>query len=182
MSPNPEPHPPTDIAMRDLLNSRQNLRENRKRMTDKIKMNIVCDKLVGATTRDALKGGDTQGRVLLDLSYADSRTMLKIRNKWITSRYTDELYKACQTGPMREYCKKKYNWIDKIYSTRSIGSQWGAYAGNCHPQCKHIHVRSYTIGSPRVTRDNGRKRGHTAQDATNQMRSCDTYGSAPRHE
>ena len=84
-------------------------------MTDEAKMNIVCDKLAGAITRAALEGGGAQGRALLDLPYAGSQAMLKIQNKWITSRYADELYKSCRTGAMREYCKQKYNWTDEIF-------------------------------------------------------------------
>ena len=78
-------------------------------MTNETMMNIIYDKLAGATTRAVLEGGDAQGRVLLDLPYECSRTMLKIRNRWATSRYADELYKAHRSVPMREYYKQRYN-------------------------------------------------------------------------
>ena len=48
--PSLDPPPPTGIAMRDLLNSKQKSRENGKRMINEGEMNIVSDKLAGATT------------------------------------------------------------------------------------------------------------------------------------
>ena len=50
-------------------------------MTDEAKMNIICDKLAGGTTRATLEGGDNQGWALLDLPYAGLRVMLEIKNK-----------------------------------------------------------------------------------------------------
>ena len=91
--------------MRELLNSKQTPRENKTQMTDEAIMNIVCNKLAGATTRAALEGGDAQGRVLLDLPYEGSRAMLKIQNRWATSRYAGELYKSRWSSPMGTYCK-----------------------------------------------------------------------------
>ena len=108
-SPNPVSPQTIGIPMRELLNGEQTSRENKKQMTDEAMMNIICDNLAGATTRAALEGGDAQGRVLLDLPYQGSRAMLKIKNRWVTSRYADELYKARRPGPMREYCKQKYD-------------------------------------------------------------------------
>ena len=86
-------------------------------MTNEAMMNIVCDKLACVTTQAALEGGGTQGRALLDLPYVGSRAMLKIQNRWTTSRYLGELYKACRSGPMREYCKQKYNWTDEVFDS-----------------------------------------------------------------
>ena len=78
-------------------------------------MNIICDKLAGATTQAALAGGNAQGRVLLDLPYAGSKVMLKIKNTYITSRYLDKLYRARRSVPMREYCDQKYIWTDEVF-------------------------------------------------------------------
>ena len=129
--------------MRELINGKQKSRENGKEMTDKTKMNIICDKLAGATTRATLEGGDAQGRVLSDLPYAGLQAMLKIRNKGITSRYADELYKARQTGPMQEYCKQKYNWIDEIFDSihcESVGSVRWKFSPTMRTQtCKIMH-------------------------------------------
>ena len=105
MLPSLDPSLQINIATIYLLNGRQKFREKGKRMTDEAKMNIVCDKLVGATTQAAFEEVDAQGRALLDLLYANLRAMLKIRNKWIKSRYADELYEAHRMRLMREYCK-----------------------------------------------------------------------------
>ena len=74
-------------------------------MSDEATMNIVCDKLAGATTQAALAGGSARGRVLLDLPYTGSKVMLKIRKTYIMSRYSDELYRAQRSSTMQEYCK-----------------------------------------------------------------------------
>ena len=71
-------------------------------MTNEAMMNIVCDKLAGATTWAALEGGDAQGRALLDLPYAGSRAMLKIRSRGVTFHYLGELYKTRRSGLMRD--------------------------------------------------------------------------------
>ena len=78
-------------------------------------MNSVCDDLAGETTKAALEGGSARRHPLLDLTYVGSKVMLKLRNRYITSRYSDELYKARRAGPMREYCRHKYTWIDDIF-------------------------------------------------------------------
>ena len=83
------------IAMKELLNGKEKCRENRKQMTDEAMMNIIHNKLAGATTRTALEGGAAQERALLDLPYKGSRAILKIQNRRATSHYADELYKAC---------------------------------------------------------------------------------------
>ena len=115
--PNPDPPQPMGISMRELLNGEQTPKENKKQMTDESMMNIICDKLACATNRAALEGGDVQGRVILDPPYEGSQAMLKIRNRWVMSCYADELYKVRRSGPMREYCKQKYNWTDEVFDS-----------------------------------------------------------------
>ena len=46
--------------MRELLHGTQKPREKGKQMSDEAMMNIICDKLAGATTQAALAGGSVQ--------------------------------------------------------------------------------------------------------------------------
>ena len=146
-------------------------------MTNEAMMNIICDKLAGATTRAALEGGGAQVRALLDLPYVGSPAMLKIRSRWVTSHYSGELYKDPRSGPMRECCKQKYNWTDEVFDS----IHW-ALVGNVRQKlsttmrtktCKIMHDWLPT-GHMRQWE----KRGHIARDAINLMRSYDTFGSA----
>ena len=150
-------------------------------MTNEAMMNIICDKLAGATTRAALERGGARGRALLDLPYVGSRAILKIRSRWVPTIILENCIKP--DGPAR--CGGIVN-ISITGQTKSLtrftGHRWVTCARNFPPQCEHRHTRFCMIGSPRVTCDNGKKREHTARDATNRMRSYDTYSSAPRHK
>ena len=86
-------------------------------MIAEVMMNTVCNKLAGETTQATLEGEGTQGQPLLDLPYVGSKATLEIKNRYITSWYSDELYKARRAGLMREYCKYKYKWTDDVFDS-----------------------------------------------------------------
>ena len=41
--------------------------------------------------------------------------MLKLGDKWVTSKHKYHIYRARREGPMRAYCKSQYGWTDKEF-------------------------------------------------------------------
>ena len=75
-----------------------------EKLMDEAMMNITCNEIATDTTAAALGGEAPYPDTVMELPYAGSRAMLRIKQTWITSKYKTEIYKARRTGPMRIYC------------------------------------------------------------------------------
>ena len=82
---------------------------------DEAMMNITCNEIATDTTAAALGGEAPYPDTVMELPYAGSRAMLRIKQTWITSKYKTEIYKARRTGPMRIYCAEKYGWTEEVF-------------------------------------------------------------------
>ena len=51
---------------------------------DEATINIACEEIATSTLDAALSGGVPPARSIFDLPYTGSRTMLNIKNTWIT--------------------------------------------------------------------------------------------------
>ena len=84
---------------------------------DEALMNQACDLHAGETTAAILDGGSPPGALLLDLPYEGSKAMLKIKGKWISTKYKETIQRAHQREAMKKYCQKRYNWSDEIFAS-----------------------------------------------------------------
>jgi hypothetical protein len=77
--------------------------------------NIEADRLASETATIALKGNRRDITPTLQPPYTGSKAMLKIKDKWITSRHEVHIRQAHGTPGLRQYCISKYNWDDVTF-------------------------------------------------------------------
>ena len=89
------------------------------KMSNEAQINVGCDHIASGTTGAMLGGGEIPPEPILKLPYPGSKALLKIGDKWITSRYKKAIHKATSTPPMRTYCNKRFKWrnneFDMVY-------------------------------------------------------------------
>ena len=73
-------------------------------------INIACDHIASGTMSVMLANGKRQPEEILKLPYPGSKALLRICDKWITSRYKDAIYRARRTHKMRTYCNNRHKW------------------------------------------------------------------------
>ena len=71
---------------------------------------MACDKHAGDTTEEALGGCTEKADRVLAPPYAGARAMLKIKERWITSKMGLELQRARRGEQARIYIKGRYKW------------------------------------------------------------------------
>ena len=80
-----------------------------------VDINIACDELAGETTAAILEGGSAPDDSIIQPPYAGSKCMLRLGGIWITTNLKSEIYKACRTQPMIEFCHGKYKWSSDTF-------------------------------------------------------------------
>ena len=80
-----------------------------------VDINIACDELAGETTAAILEGGSAPDDSIIQPPYAGSKCMLRLGGIWITTNLKSEIYKACRTQPMIEFCHDKYKWSSDTF-------------------------------------------------------------------
>ena len=78
-------------------------------------MNIACDEIATDTKAVALSGEAPYPYTVMELPYAGSQAMLRIKQTWITLKYKTEIYKARVTGMMQIYCAERYGWSNEVF-------------------------------------------------------------------
>ena len=92
---------------------------NEKKLSNEALMNVACDELAGEVTNIALNNAHQLPAAdeLLRLPYAGSKAVLRIGNKWITSKEQRHLQKARRGPPLRDRIKSRRNWTDEQYDS-----------------------------------------------------------------
>jgi hypothetical protein len=87
--------------------NRQSIKAAMLTKTAQVRINIACNEIATATSRQELihHGAHPPLPPLLSPPYKGSST-------WITAHHKGRLYKARQSKPMEKYLKRKYNWND----------------------------------------------------------------------
>ena len=75
--------------------------QRRAKLPREALINVACDQLASGTTAAMLAEGEPPPGEILKLPYPGSKALLKIGDKWITSRYKDAIYRARRTHKMR---------------------------------------------------------------------------------
>ena len=87
-----------------------------KALSLEAQVNVECDALATETSAAILAGGTSDGLPkVLQPPYPGSKAMLRIGDKWITSRFSSHIYKARRLPIMRQYCMEKYGMTDEVF-------------------------------------------------------------------
>ena len=60
-------------------------------------------------------GGNYKGN--LEPPYEGSKVMLKIKKRWITSKYKGKIYRARRIDQIKAYCTEKYGISEEIFKS-----------------------------------------------------------------
>ena len=88
-------------------------------LSNEAKMNVACDELAGDATNAALNNPENlpEADELLRMPYAGSKAVLRIGNKWITSKEKIHLMRASRGPSLKDHIKRRRNWTDAQYDS-----------------------------------------------------------------